>query len=79
MAGKKPAKPIAGKNTQQKLDVGLYGAEVKYMGGKSSPAICPSCHRSIVRGMMRLKGDNFYCSIKCVSKTITVEASNEDN
>ena len=77
MAGKKPAKPIAGKNTQHKLDAALYGTEVRYMGSKSSAATCPSCRRSIVRGMMRLKGSDFYCSVRCVSMTIPKEEPSE--
>lgn len=70
MAGKKPAKPMAGKNTQPKLDTALYGAEVKYYGTKGSPAKCPSCGNETIRGMVRMKNNQFYCSIKCVSTTI---------
>lgn len=68
MAGKKPAKPIAGQSKQQTLDPALYGIQIKYYGDKSSPARCKSCGKSIVKGMMRLKAENYYCSVGCAIK-----------
>lgn len=66
MAAKKPAKPHAGKNVQPVLDPAVYGTKVLYAGMKHTPAVC-TCGTRIVRGMMRLKGDDIYCSPTCAA------------
>lgn len=66
MAGKKPAKPMAGQSKQTTLDPSIYGQTIKVFGSKSSPTSCNKCGRSVIRGMMRTLGDKFYCSITCM-------------
>jgi hypothetical protein len=68
MAGKKPAKAMASQAKQQILDPAIYGVQIKYYGDNSSPARCKVCGKSVVRGMMRLKSEEFYCSIGCACK-----------
>lgn len=70
MAGKKPAKPMAGQRKEVTLDPTLYGTQVLYVGSKDSPAKCPKCGKNTVRGMVRMKNSNFYCSVVCVESTI---------
>lgn len=65
MAGKKPAKPMAGQSKQTVLDPAIYGQLVKYVGSKSTPCSCKSCGNKTIRGMVRLKGENFFCSETC--------------
>jgi hypothetical protein len=65
MAGKKPAKPMAGQSRQTVQDPAVYGSIVKFIGTKASPCICGACKRSIVRGIVRAKGDSFFCSATC--------------
>lgn len=77
MAGKKPAKPMAGQAKQQILDPSIYGTQVKYLGDKSSATVCPTCGRSTIRGMVRMKGAEFYCSVRCISATIVKAQDNE--
>jgi hypothetical protein len=66
MAGKKPAKPMAGQGKQVTLDPSIYGQSIKISGNKASPTSCNKCGRSVIRGMMRILGDKFYCSITCM-------------
>jgi hypothetical protein len=65
VAGKKPAKPMAGQAKKVVLDPEIYGVEIRYVGTKDSSCCCPTCKKITVRGMMRLKNDNFYCSLTC--------------
>jgi hypothetical protein len=66
MAGKKPAKAIAGQSKQQVvLDPAIYGISVKYIGTKSSPCSCGECGRNMVRGMIRLRMNDYFCSEVC--------------
>lgn len=66
MAGKKPAKPMAGQGKQVELDPQIYGQLVKFIGTKDAPCSCTNCGRSIVRGMVRLLGDKYFCSVTCM-------------
>lgn len=75
MAGKKPAKPMAGQSKQVTLDPNIYGQTVKFMGSKDSQCSCAKCGRTIVRGMVRLLGDKYYCSITCVAPAKQEETS----
>lgn len=68
MAGKKPAKPMAGQAKQAVLDPAIYGTQIKYYGMKGASAKCPSCGKETIKGMVRLKNDLFYCSLACASK-----------
>lgn len=67
MAGKKPAKPIAGQAKQVVQDPAMYGSMVKFIGSKNSSCSCSKCGRLTVRGMVRVKNDNYYCSARCAS------------
>jgi hypothetical protein len=69
MAGKKPAKPMAGQTKQVALDPAVYGTQIKYMGTKNSPTTCPSCGRQTIRGMVRQKGEGFFCSLVCAKSS----------
>ncbi len=66
MAGKKPAKPMAGQSKQATLDPNIYGQLIRFAGTKTTPCICARCGRSSIRGMVRVLGDKFYCSVTCV-------------
>jgi len=68
MAGKKPAKPMAGQTKQAILDPSVYGTQIRYYGTKGASAKCPSCGKETIKGMVRIKNDLFYCSLVCVSK-----------
>ena len=72
MAGKKPAKPIAGQAKQVQKDPAIYGQQAMFYGMKTAPCICFSCGRTTVRGMIRIKQEKNYCSEKCA--LITQEA-----
>lgn len=67
MAGKKPAKPIAGQSRDtSKL---LPGKAVKYYGSKGAQAfICPTCSRELIKGIIYEDGSASYCSRICIPK-----------
>lgn len=65
MAGKKPAKPMAGQSKQIVQDPAVYGTMMMYIGSKQSPCKCAKCGKETVRGMVRYKGDAFLCSETC--------------
>lgn len=67
MAGKKPAKPIAGQAKQAIEDPAIYGTQIMFMGSKLAKCICDKCGKSIVRGMIRVLGESRYCSKTCVT------------
>lgn len=70
MAGKKPAKPMAGQSkVQQSLDPSIYGTLFKVFGTKNSPTTCAHCKRQSVRGMIRIRGEESLCSIKCAEQS----------
>jgi hypothetical protein len=81
MAGKKPAKPMAGQAKQAVLDPEIYGISVKFFGMKTAKAVCTHCGRSLVRGMVRLKGNDYLCSLRCAeqSSKIVTEETGEPN
>jgi hypothetical protein len=65
MAGKKPAKPMAGQAKQKVQDPEVYGSLVKFIGSKQSPCTCTQCGRQVVRGMVRMRKESFFCSANC--------------
>lgn len=71
MAGKKPAKPIAGQSRQQIEDPAIYGVQTMFWGSKNARCICDKCGRQIVRGMIRVLGESRYCSKLCVTFVTT--------
>lgn len=78
MAGKKPAKPMAGQNKKADLDPSIYGQLIKFVGSKDAQCSCTKCGRSVVRGMVRILGDNFYCSITCMKPKQAEETISND-
>lgn len=69
MAGKKPAKPIAGQSKQVIQDPSVYGTMTMYVGSKSASCSCSKCGKLTVRGMVRIKNDSYYCSARCASNS----------
>lgn len=67
MAGKKPAKPIAGQAKQKAEDPAVFGTLTLFVGSKTARCACDKCGKEIVRGMIRALGDSRYCSKKCVT------------
>lgn len=65
MAGKKPAKPMAGQAKAETKDPAIYGSMTKFMGMKNCPCVCASCGREVIRGMVRVKSETFFCSAAC--------------
>ena len=70
MAGKKPAKPMAGQSKQPVQDPAVYGTPMMYIGMKTSPSECATCGKNTVRGIVRHKNDSFFCSAGCAKKHI---------
>lgn len=68
MAGKKPAKPIAGQSKQPSRDTEKYGSLIQYIGFKQAPSICFQCGRQTIRGIIRMKGDISFCSDTCAKQ-----------
>lgn len=69
MASKKPAKPIAGQSRQQIQDPAVYGVMMMYIGSKEAPCKCAKCGKQTVKGMVRHKNDEFFCSVTCVKSS----------
>lgn len=69
MSKKKPAKPIAGQSKLPVLDPAVYGVTLKFFGSKNSACACNKCGKLTVRGMVRIKNDNYYCSMRCASNS----------
>jgi len=69
MAGKKPAKPMAGQSKTVVLDPKIYGTLVRFVGSKNAVSECSECSRVTVRGMIRLKeSGKHFCSVRCATQ-----------
>lgn len=68
MAGKKPAKPMAGQGRSVTQDPAVYGSPVRYIGSKQAPFTCGECGKQTIRGMIRVKDSGSYCTITCAQK-----------
>lgn len=67
MAGKKPAKPIAGQSKD--LSKVLPGKAVKYFGSKTAQAfVCPTCSKQLIKGIIYEENSSSYCSRVCIPK-----------
>lgn len=67
MASKKPAKPIAGQSRDESKF--LPGKAIKYMGAKGrEPFVCPTCNRSLTKGIIYEVGANMFCKRTCIPK-----------
>ena len=67
MAGKKPAKPMAGQSKQPVQDPAIYGSPTRFIGYKNSSCSCGKCGKLTVRGMVRVKNETYYCSARCAA------------
>lgn len=64
---KKPAKPIAGQSKD--MTKTLLGKAVMYFGSKNAePFTCPTCKRSLTKGIVYEEGSNAYCTRNCIPK-----------
>lgn len=75
MAGKKPAKPIAGQNKTVIQDPKVYGLLVRFVGSKEAPCICSICKREVIRGIVRMKENLFFCSAACAKTDWSLSAA----
>ena len=65
MAGKKPAKPMAGQGKDNNIN--LPGKAVKYFGSKNAqPFTCPTCKKSLVKGIVYEENNSVFCSRICI-------------
>ena len=73
MAGKKPAKV----NSSNKKEVNtLPGKAVMYMGSKNAePYTCPTCSRSLIKGIIYEHEGSSYCKRGCFPKVEKVDAT----
>jgi hypothetical protein len=65
MAAKKPAKAVAGQVRAVVQDPEIYGSLTRLVGTKQSPCTCGECGRQLIRGIVRLKKETFFCSATC--------------
>lgn len=65
MAGKKPAK-VNSTNKKEKVD--LPGKAVMYMGVRGKEFNCPTCKRSLIKGIIYEQGQEAYCKRGCLPK-----------
>jgi hypothetical protein len=75
MAGKKPAKAVAGQAKQVIKDPALYGQQFMFYGMKVAPSVCQACGKKTIRGMIRIKQEKNYCSERCALSVAVEEAS----
>jgi hypothetical protein len=72
MAGKKPAKRNVSNVKEAKVE--LAGKAVYYMGLKTAGFSCPTCSRSLKKGIIYEHTDGkSYCTRKCIPKAEVVE------
>ena len=65
MAGKKPAKRNISNPKEAKVE--LPGKALRYVGSKNTqPFICPSCSRSLIKGIIYEDNGSAYCSRRCI-------------
>jgi hypothetical protein len=67
MAGKKPAKKNIS-NSQKEIKIELPGKAIKYMGMKGVNFTCPTCNRSLVKGIIWEHEGSAYCQRGCIPK-----------
>lgn len=76
MASKKPAKPIAGQNRDKGPQ--LPGKAVMYNSPVKSGAMfeCPTCHRTLSKGIIYEVNSKFYCKRICIPAAVTAQLKN---
>jgi hypothetical protein len=65
MAGKKPAKVNSG-SKKEKVD--LPGKAVMYMGVQGREFECPTCKRTLIKGIIYEQGQAAFCKRGCIPK-----------
>lgn len=71
MAGKKPAKKNV--SNAKEIKVELPGKALKYIGSKNSKAFCcPSCGKTLIKGIIYEHKSLGFCSRRCIPKEETV-------
>jgi len=70
MAGKKPAKRNVSNNVKE-IKIELPGKALKYVGMKGVNFECPTCKRTLVKGIIWEHGNSAYCTRTCIPKEIT--------
>lgn len=65
MAGKKPAKV---NSSNKKETVVLPGKATYYMGTPGKEFVCPTCSRSLVKGIIYEDNSAMYCRRGCIPK-----------
>lgn len=71
MAGKKPAKRNVS-NNQKEAKIELPGKAIKYFGMKGVYFTCPSCNRSLVKGIIWEYEGSAYCKRACIPKKVEI-------
>lgn len=65
MASKKPAKPMAGQSRD--MSKSLPGKPLMYFGSAKAQAfVCPTCSRSLIKGIIYEEGNSSYCTRTCI-------------
>lgn len=64
MAGKKPAKKNI--TTVKEVKKELPGKAVMYIGVPEKPFTCPTCNKSLVKGIVYEDGSSMYCKRGCI-------------
>jgi len=64
MAGKKPAKRNV--TTTKEVKKELPGKAIMYYGVPDKPFVCPSCKRSLVKGIVYEDNSSMYCCRTCI-------------
>jgi hypothetical protein len=67
MAGKKPAKKNI-TSIQKQVKIELPGKAVKFFGSKGSAFTCPTCNRSLIKGIIWEHEGSAYCQRICIPK-----------
>jgi hypothetical protein len=66
MAGKKPAKKNITNTPEKKKE--LPGKAVMYYGSKTALFTCPTCNKSMVKGILWEHNSQSYCTRSCIPK-----------
>jgi len=73
MAGKKPAKRNVSSSVKE-IKIELPGKAVKYVGMKGVNFECPTCKRTLIKGIIWEHNNSAYCTRNCIKVTDKVEA-----
>lgn len=71
MAGKKPAKRNISTPAKEAAKQ-LPGKAVLYYGSDLRPFVCPTCNRSLIKGIIWEEANSAYCTRTCIPKSETV-------